>query len=106
MKDLKANGKNFIMVKVISDEYMDAYPSYGLRTFKDWETAKAWEKHMNDNYSGGTTKIEELTPEQLFAERQSPYWKGYEYAIDNAAQDCDQNFVDCYINELSHYYNH
>lgn len=50
-------------VKYETHDYMDEFPDECVRTFlgeteKEIETnAKAWCKHMNENYSGGTTKF-------------------------------------------------
>lgn len=36
---------------------MDSTPSFGYHLFKDEVEARAWAKHMNENYSGGSTRI-------------------------------------------------
>lgn len=38
-------------------DYMDMHPQKHLYTFSGDENAKAWEKHMRENYSGGTTRV-------------------------------------------------
>ena len=46
-----------IWYKIISHDYMDEKPEIGFRLFKDSDEAKAYEKHMQDNWSGGTTNL-------------------------------------------------
>lgn len=46
-----------IWFKYKEHDYMDESPSVGFHLFEDEEQAYAWEKHMNDNYSGGRTWI-------------------------------------------------
>ena len=43
--------------KIISHDYMDEKPEIGFKLFKDFDEAKAYEKHMQDNWSGGTTNL-------------------------------------------------
>ena len=38
-------------------EYMDEKPELGFRLFDSNEQARAWEKHMQESYSGGTTHL-------------------------------------------------
>lgn len=42
---------------VSQHDYMDESPIRQLFTFEDDNTAKLWEKHMRENYSGGTTTV-------------------------------------------------
>lgn len=46
-----------IWMKYETHEYMDMYPEIGYRLFDDKAQAKAWEEHMQKNYSGGTTRL-------------------------------------------------
>lgn len=46
-----------IWFKYKEHDYMDESPSVGFRLFEDEAQAHTWEKHMNDNYSGGCTCI-------------------------------------------------
>lgn len=46
-----------IWYKIISHDYMDEKPEIRFRLFKDSDEAKAYEKHMQDNWSGGTTNL-------------------------------------------------
>ena len=38
-------------------EYMDEKPELGFKLFESNEQARAWEKHMQESYSGGTTYL-------------------------------------------------
>lgn len=46
-----------IWYKIISHDYMDEKPEIGFRLFKDSDEAKAYEKHMQEHWSGGTTNL-------------------------------------------------
>lgn len=46
-----------IWFKYKEHDYMDESPSVGYRLFEDEAQAYAWEKHMQENYSGGRTWI-------------------------------------------------
>ena len=46
-----------IWYKYEEHDYMDMQPNIGFRLFEDDAQAKAWEKHMQENYSGGTTRL-------------------------------------------------
>lgn len=46
-----------IWFKYIAQDYMDMRPGVAYRLFEDKSQALAWEKHMQENYSGGTTTI-------------------------------------------------
>lgn len=46
-----------IWFKYGSHDYIDESPSVGYRLFEDEAQAYAWEKHMQENYSGGRTWI-------------------------------------------------
>lgn len=46
-----------IWFKYKEHDYMDESPSVGFRLFEDEAQAYAWEKHMQENYSGGRTWI-------------------------------------------------
>ena len=99
---MKANGKNLMMFVFETHDYMDMYPERHLATYKSQEDADKFIAHMRDMWCSGTmSDAKELTPEELFKQRQSKYWKGYEEAIDNAALDCTQEFVDKYSKLLT-----
>lgn len=98
---MKANDKNYVIVEVEKQDFMDVKPDFALVSFKSIEDAQTWAKQMSKSYSGGTTRIvRELTPKSLVERRQSSYWKGFEDRIDNLALDAPQDFVDCYANIL------
>ena len=44
-----------VWYKYGSHDYMDERPEVGFHLFEDEEQAYAWEKHMQENYSGGRT---------------------------------------------------
>lgn len=44
-------------MKYETQEYMDMYPHTGYKLFHDETHAKAWERHMRENYSGGITTL-------------------------------------------------
>lgn len=44
-----------IWYKYGEQDYMDMSPSYGYHLFDDDTQAKAWEKHMQENYASGRT---------------------------------------------------
>ena len=46
-----------VWFKYKEHDYMDESPSVGYRLFEDEAQAYAWEKHMQENYSGGKTWI-------------------------------------------------
>lgn len=46
-----------VWIKYKEHDYMDESPSVGYRLFEDEAQAYAWEKHMQENYSGGRTWI-------------------------------------------------
>lgn len=46
-----------VWYKYKEHDYMDESPSVGFRLFEDEAQAYAWEKHMQENYSGGRTWI-------------------------------------------------
>lgn len=46
-----------IWYKIIFHDYMDEKPEIEFRLFKDSDEAKAYEKHMQDNWSSGTTNL-------------------------------------------------
>lgn len=58
-------------------DYMDMHPTKELMFFEDDNVAKSWEKHMRENYSGGTTKVllPALTREQARHEVAKLIWK-------------------------------
>lgn len=43
--------------KIETWDYMDVTPCHCYRLFTDEQEAKAWEKYMMENYSGGTTRV-------------------------------------------------
>lgn len=46
-----------IWVKYETWDYMDEFPEYGYRLCDDYKQALEWAEYMQDNYSGGTTRI-------------------------------------------------
>lgn len=46
-----------IWFKYGEHDYMDVAPNFGFKLFESEEQAYAWEKHMQENYSGGRTWI-------------------------------------------------
>lgn len=44
-----------IWFKYGEHDYMDVAPNFGFKLFESEEQAYAWEKHMQENYSGGRT---------------------------------------------------
>ena len=46
-----------VWMKYETHEYMDMYPEIGYHLFYDEAQAKAWEEHMQKNYSGGITRL-------------------------------------------------
>lgn len=44
-----------VWYKYGEQDYMDMSPSYGYRLFEDDAQAKAWVKHMKENYASGDT---------------------------------------------------
>lgn len=58
-------------------DYMDMHPTRELMFFEDDNVAKLWEKNMQKNYSGGTTKVlfPALTSKQARHEIAKLIWK-------------------------------
>lgn len=46
-----------IWYKYEAHGYMDIQPNIGFHLFKDEAEAKAWEKYMQTEYSGGITRL-------------------------------------------------
>lgn len=94
---MKANGKKMKMFMYESHDYMDMYPEKHLVTYRTQEEVDSFITYMREHWNSGTiTNAKELTPIELFRQRQSRYWKGCEELIDNAALDCTQAWVDEY----------
>ena len=101
-KKLQANGKNLLMFKYQTQDYMDASPSISYRTMESQELMDQWVTHMRRTWSGGTTsKGKIVTPKEYYEARQSSYWKGCEEKLDKLALDCTQEWLDEYNNLLN-----
>ena len=86
-----------------SHDYMDMYPEKHLATYTTQEDANKFIAHMRNTWNSGTmSDAKELTPMELFEQRQSLYWRGCSENIDNAALDCTQDFVDEYFFYVEH----
>lgn len=97
MKTMKANGKNLKMFLYESHDYMDMYPEKHLATYPTKGDIDNFISRMRESWCSGTmSDAKELSPMELFEQRQSRYWKGCEEAIDNAVLDCPQYYVDEY----------
>ena len=59
--------------KVITHDYMDEFPEVSYRQFKDDEEANAYVKHMNEHYSGGTTRLGGYATQQEILDYCSKY---------------------------------
>ena len=100
---MKSNGKNLKMFKYSHHDYMDMYPEWSFATWKDQETADKCINGMREMYNSGTvSNAVEVSPMEFFQDRQSKYWRGYEEALDNAALDCPQEWVDEYSFYVEH----
>ena len=52
-------------IKYESQAYMDMYPEVGYRMFDSLENAKAWAKHMQENWSGTCVILGYATQEEI-----------------------------------------
>jgi hypothetical protein len=94
---MKANGKNLKMFIYQTHDYMDMKPETSFRTAESQEVMNQYVTHMRTWWSGGTVSDgKEVTPEEYFKARQSDYWKGYEFQLDELALDCSQEWLDEY----------
>lgn len=101
-KKLRANGKNLIMFKYQTQDYMDASPSISFKTIESQELMNQWVAHMRKTWSGGTISNGKIvTPKGYYEARQSSYWKGYEEKLDKLTLDCTQEWLDEYSNLLN-----
>ena len=63
--------------KVIAHDYMDEYPVISFRLFESSHDAISYEKHMNENYSGGTTSVAPAIKSEVL-----DYIKKYDIKLD------------------------
>lgn len=100
---MESNGKNMKVFMYESHDYMDMYPEKHLITFTTQDKADAFIANMRDHWCSGTiSAAKELSPIELFEQRQSSYWRGYEESIDNLALDGTQSFVEEYFFYVDH----
>ena len=94
---MKANGKNLLMFSYMTHDYMDELPEQSFRTAESHEVMDAFMEHMATHWSGGTCYGKhECTPEEYFQLRNSRYWKGLEFLLDDLAEDCTEEWVATY----------
>lgn len=100
---MKANGKNYKMYYYETHDNMDMYPEQHFATYKCNEDANKYIKNMRKYWSSGTVSDAKImSPIKFFMARQSRYWKGCEEAMDNAALDCTQDWLDEYSFYVEH----
>lgn len=102
MKKLISNGKNHKIFKFSVQNLMDLEPDYVLMTYPSIEEAKKFEEYMEEAPCSEITKlISELSPKEMYEERNSLYWKNYKEELDNLVCNAPQEFIDKYMSYLS-----